>query len=145
MPIQIRKVRPGDGKAVFEVNARAFGRDAEPKVVDLFRMNCPERISLVAEDGGKIFGHILFTPAWIESGQNTVTGMGLAPLAVDPECQRKGMGIAMAEAGLAKFCAAGVHSLSWLGIPVIIQNSDSRKPRSMTSGANMKRCRMRLS
>jgi putative acetyltransferase len=117
MPIQIRQERPGDEKGVFEANFRAFGRDTESKVIDLLRINCPERTSLVAEDGGKITGHILFTPAWIASEQNTVAGMGLAPLAVDPECQRKGIGSALVEAGLAELRTAGVPFLVVVGHP----------------------------
>jgi putative acetyltransferase len=117
MPIQIRKERPGDEKAVFEVNFHAFGRDAESKIIDLLRINCPERTSLVAVDGGKITGHILFTPARIACGQNTATGMGLAPLAVDPECQRKGIGTALLEAGLTELRAAGVPFIAVVGHP----------------------------
>ena len=117
MPVQIRKERPGDEKAVFDVNFRAFGQDAEPKVVDLLRINCPEGISLVAEDEGIIIGHVLFTPAWIESAPITVNGMGLAPLAVVPERQRQGVGTALTEAGLAELRAAGVPFVVVVGHP----------------------------
>jgi predicted N-acetyltransferase YhbS len=37
MPLPIRRERPGDEKAVFEVNVRAFSREAEAKIVDLLR------------------------------------------------------------------------------------------------------------
>src|SRR4030042_1118416 len=33
MPVQIRKERPGDEKAVYDVNFRAFGQDAAPQGV----------------------------------------------------------------------------------------------------------------
>ncbi|MGB7539892.1 MAG: N-acetyltransferase [Anaerolineales bacterium] len=117
MPIQIRKERPGDEKSVFEVNSCAFGRDAEPKVVDQLRINCPEGISLVAEVDRKIVGHILFTPAWIETEQKTVHGMGLAPLAVAPECQRMGVGTALIQAGIEELRAADTPFIVVLGHP----------------------------
>ncbi len=117
MPVQIRKERPGDEKAVFDVNFRAFGRDAEPKIVDALRKNCPKGISLVAEEEVKIVGHILFTPAWIETAHKTVRGMGLAPLAVAPECQRKGIGSALIKAGIEALRASGTPFIVVLGHP----------------------------
>jgi putative acetyltransferase len=117
MPIHIRKERPGDEKAVFDVNYRAFGQDPEPKAVDALRKNCPEGISLVAEEEGKIIGHILFTPAWIETAQKTVHGMGLAPLAVAPECQRKGVGTALIQSGIEELRAADTPFIVVIGHP----------------------------
>jgi putative acetyltransferase len=117
MPIQIRKERPGDEAAVFDVNFRAFGRDAEPKIVDELRKNCPDGISLVAEERGKIVGHILFTPAWIDASPMPVHGMGLAPLAVAPECQRRGIGSALIQAGIEALRASGTPFIVVLGHP----------------------------
>ncbi|MBN2086567.1 MAG: N-acetyltransferase [Anaerolineales bacterium] len=117
MPIHIRRERPGDEKAIFDVNFLAFGQDAEPKVVDRLRGNCPEGVSLVAEDEGLLVGHILFTPAWIESGRTTVRGMGLAPLAVVPKRQRQGIGTALTGTGLSELDAAGVPYVVVIGHP----------------------------
>ncbi len=117
MPVQIRKERPVDEKAVFDVNFRAFGQDAEPKIVDALRMSCPEGVSLVAEEQGKIVGHILFTPAWIETAPEPLNGMTLAPLAVAPECQRKGIGSALVQAGIEAVRASGTPFIVVLGHP----------------------------
>ena len=117
MPIQIRKELPGDEKAVFDVNFRAFGQEAEPKIVDELRKNCPEGVSLVAEEQGKIVGHILFTPVWIETASKQVNGMGLAPLAVAPEYQRKGIGSALIKAGTEALRASGTPFIVVLGHP----------------------------
>ncbi len=117
MPIQIRKERPGDEKAVFDVNFRAFGQDAEPKIVDELRKNCPEGVSLVAEEQGKIVGHILFTPARIETASKPVHGMTLAPLAVAPEYQRKGIGSALIEAGIETLRTSEIPFIVVLGHP----------------------------
>jgi putative acetyltransferase len=100
MTFSIRSERTGDEQAIYAVNCRAFGRDAEPKIVDALRSSCPEGISLVAERDGRIVGHILFTPAWIEGEKGKTDGMGLGPMAVLPEHQGKGIGSALVRAGL---------------------------------------------
>ena len=70
----IRREQPGDEAQIYDVNLRAFGRVAEPEVVDMLRKSCPEGVSLVAEEGGRIVGHILFTPAVIEGDGCRVIG-----------------------------------------------------------------------
>ena len=45
-------------------------------------------LALVAEDNGKILGHIMFTAVTV--GDHT--GLALAPLSVHPEAQRQGIG-----------------------------------------------------
>ena len=64
------------------------------------RKNCPENISLVAEINEKFVGHILFTPVTINSNQNELKGMGLAPISVFPEFQNKGIGSKLISFGL---------------------------------------------
>jgi len=48
-------------------------------------------LSLVAENNGKLAGHIMFSEAIV--GEDTV--LVLAPLSVSPECQRQGVGTAL--------------------------------------------------
>jgi putative acetyltransferase len=91
----IRKEQPGDERQVHEVNVLAFEREAEAEVVDLLRKNCPEGVSLVAEEDRRVVGHILFTPAILEGEDKQVIGTGLAPMAVLPEYQGKGIGSAL--------------------------------------------------
>ena len=96
----IGRERLGDEKQIHEVNARAFGREVEANIVDQLRQNCSEALSLVAEEDGKIIGHILFTPAIIETEGEPIVGTHLAPLAVLPEYQRRGIGSALVKAGV---------------------------------------------
>ena len=113
----IRREQPGDEAQIYDVNLRAFGRVAEPEVVDMLRKSCPEGVSLVAEEGGRIVGHILFTPAVIEGDGCRVTGAGLAPLAVVPEYQRQGVGSALVEVGLEEMKRAGQPFVVLVGHP----------------------------
>jgi putative acetyltransferase len=98
--ISIRKEQIGDEEQIRIVNTRAFGQPAEAEVVDALRKDCLESVSLVALDGEKMVGHILFTPAVIEAEEKEIVGMGLAPLAVLPEFQRQGIGSKLIRAGL---------------------------------------------
>lgn len=96
----VREERPEDIPAVRRVNALAFGRPQEADLVDALRRSCPDALSLVAEDESRVIGHILFTPAVVDSGGTRTRGMGLAPMAILPDRQRDGIGSALVEHGL---------------------------------------------
>lgn len=98
--ITIRLEKPEDIPSVRIINERAFRQPAEADIVDKLRQNCPEALSLVAEDEGYILGHILFTPVTVETDEKSIQGMGLGPMAVLPERQREGIGSIMVEYGL---------------------------------------------
>ena len=88
--IGIREEQPQDIEAISALNVWAFGQTQEADLVDKLRQNCNNLLSLVAVMQNQVVGHILFSPATIESRQRTVHGMALAPMAVLPECQRQG-------------------------------------------------------
>jgi len=113
----IRAEEPGDAPAVREVVERAFGRSLEADLVDELRRACREGLSLVAEDDGVVVGHILFTPATVSAPNGTVTGMGLAPIAVVPARQGRGIGAALVEHGSGLLRAAGYPFIVVLGHP----------------------------
>ncbi len=68
-------------RVIHELNATAFGTDAEAKLVDALRAAGALTLSLVAETDGKIVGHIAFSPVVVSSAQRTSHGVGLAPMA----------------------------------------------------------------
>jgi putative acetyltransferase len=74
-------------------------------------------LSLVAERGGEVVGHILFSPVRIDSGGESVAAVGLAPMAVLPAQQRTGIGSALVRTGLAECRRAGHGSVVVLGHP----------------------------
>ena len=86
-----RAEKPEDASRVRIVNKLAFGQPTEADIVDRLRGSCADLVLLVAEDEAGV-GHILFTPAVIESHARRVVGMGLAPLAVTQDRQRQGIG-----------------------------------------------------
>ncbi len=95
-----RAETPADQAAVRRVNQLAFGTDDEANLVDALRDHASPYISLVAVEDGQIVGHIFFSPVTIESETSTFTAIGLAPMAVLPEYQRRGIGSALVGYGL---------------------------------------------
>jgi putative acetyltransferase len=98
--ILIRPEQPQDLADIRTVNERAFGQPQEANIVDKLRRSCEGLLSLVAAAEDRVVGHILFSPVVIESSGSMVHGMGLAPMAVLPEYQRKGIGSKLVRSGL---------------------------------------------
>jgi putative acetyltransferase len=103
MYFTIRPETPADYLAIKEVNDLAFERLDEGELVENLRKNPKfvKELSLVAETNEKIVGHILFFPIVIrpEAGKEKETIL-LAPLAVRPEFQKKGIGGKLIQEGL---------------------------------------------
>jgi len=72
----------------------------EANIVERLRENCPNLLSLVAIKADQTVGHLLFSPVRIEGNGKTISGMGLAPMAVLPEYQRRGIGSLLVQNGL---------------------------------------------
>jgi putative acetyltransferase len=111
----IRPERPDDASQIRHVNELAFGQPAEADLVDKLRKACADALSLVAEDGSAIVGHILFTPVVVE-GRLTL-GMGLAPMAVLPNRQRQGIGSQLVRQGLDTLRERGCPFVVVVGHP----------------------------
>jgi putative acetyltransferase len=94
--LKIRQETPGDAGAIRAVQLAAFGQPDEADLVDALRDSGDAVLSVVAEDHGRIVGHVLFSrlTIHIESDQ-IVPALALAPMAVAPERQRQGIGSAL--------------------------------------------------
>lgn len=88
----IRQEKPEDIDDIHALNELAFGQPQEANIIDKLRINCDNLLSLVAIENEKVVGHILFSPVTIEGQHGVIRGMGLAPMAVLPEMQHKGIG-----------------------------------------------------
>jgi putative acetyltransferase len=96
--IEIRKEEPRDREAIRQLNLAAFDNGPEAALVDRLRALCEQYLAFVAVEDGVVVGHLLFSPVTVE-GSNVV-GMGLAPMAVLPSHQRKGIGSLLVRHGL---------------------------------------------
>jgi putative acetyltransferase len=110
----IRPEEASDVAAIYAVHASAFPTDAEARLVDTLRAAGRLSVTLVAEDGGRIVGHVAFSPV---SLAGAAAGLGLAPLAVTPDRQRTGIGGRLVRAGLAAAANAGAQFVVLLGHP----------------------------
>lgn len=118
MGIVIREERAGDEDAVREVNRQAFGGEGEGKLVDGLREGRYARVSLVAEVEGTVVGHILFSEVRIVRNDGGVMEvLSLAPMAVMPGWQRKGVGTALVREGLSVCRERGFRAVVVLGHP----------------------------
>jgi putative acetyltransferase len=71
----------------------------------------------VAVKQNQIVGHILFSPIEIKSKETSVQGMGLAPMAVLPEFQRRGIGTDLVREGIKRLTGRGCPFVIVLGHP----------------------------
>lgn len=120
----IRKEIPSDYDRVFELTTKAFetmpfSEGNEDKLVVRLRNASafiPE-LSLVAELGGQLVGHILFTPLVVDNGQEQFQSLVLGPVSVLPEFQKQGIGSQLILAGHQKAKELGFQSVILIGHP----------------------------
>ena len=110
----VRDEEQRDWAAVHAVNASAFETPAEANLVDALREQAHPIVSLVAVEAETVVGHIMFSPVSL-SGHPDLHIMGLAPMAVIPEYQRKGIGSALVRAGLDRCKQLGFGAVVVLG------------------------------
>lgn len=113
----IRPERAEDAAVVREVNLTAFGGAIEAYIVDKLRARGAITLSLVAVDGGKIVGNILFSPVTIESAGRDAAAVGLGPVAVLPSHQKRGIGARLIRVGIEECRRLGHKAVVILGHP----------------------------
>jgi putative acetyltransferase len=117
--MHIREAVETDLNQVLSIERLAFGCEKEADLVrELLRDPSAEPlISLLAFDKERAVGHILFTTAHLSSPQDAPAIVILAPLAIVPDCQKKGIGGKLIENGLALLSKSGVDLVFVLGHP----------------------------
>lgn len=117
MNIQIREATEKDRPKIYDVEYRAFNEPDEAIFADelLDDPTAQPITSLLAFDGDQPVGHILFTKARLENYEEQLSISILAPLAIVPEYQKKGIGGQLIRAGLEILKAQQVDLVFVLG------------------------------
>jgi len=120
LKVIIRHEMASDIEAITAVTQAAFenhpiSNHTEQFIVKALRAACALTISLVAEMGGNVVGHIAFSPVTISDGSPEWYGLG--PISVAPARQRQGIGKALMHEGLARLRALGADCCVLVGDP----------------------------
>ncbi len=116
MPSEVRPAAEGDAAAIRRVHESAFPTGAESRLVEALSAADRLLVSLVAQVGERVVGHIAFSPVTVIGG-DVPGGVGLAPVAVLPEHQGAGIGSGLIRAGLDRSKADGHTFAVVLGEP----------------------------
>ena len=95
---RIRPEAPQDLGGIHELLTHTFGSPDQAELVQALRDGGDLALSLVAEARGKIIGHAALSPIMAER-----PALALAPLAVLPQMQGRGIGSALVRAALSAF------------------------------------------
>ena len=120
--MKIRRSIDSDRAAIEAIHRSAFGQDQGEEIVELVNAMFDDDstrplLSLVAENGVGLAGHILFSAVRIQPGNQQVSARILAPLAVASDFQGAGVGAALIREGLQLLAEAGVDLVFVLGHP----------------------------
>lgn len=115
--IAIRSERREDSAAVIAINERAFAGTDESGLVEAIKQSGRPVISLIACSSGTPVGHIFFSPIQIRSEGPTIATLALAPMAVLPAFQRRGIGTLLVEAGIKECARQGCQVVVVVGHP----------------------------
>ncbi|MDF3606019.1 GNAT family N-acetyltransferase [Paracoccus sp. DMF-8] len=109
---RIRPEAAQDQTGIRAVHGRAFGGDAESRLVDRLRDDGDLTLSLVADANGQTIGHLALSPITAPDAGRPV--LALAPVAVEPRLHGRGIGAALIRAAIE---AVPGHIITVLGDP----------------------------
>ena len=94
-----------------------MGHNGEAQLVRELHADRDVVCSLVAEVDGALIGHVLFSQMAVEADGFPLRAAGLAPVAVRPQAQHKGVGAALIRNGLQQLAGDGFQISFVLGHP----------------------------
>jgi putative acetyltransferase len=115
----IRQTNDQDLDTIISVHESAFGQNDEALLMANL-LNDPSavpRLSLMAVVDGLPAGHVLFTRAIVSGAEAGITASILAPLAVIPEIQGRGLGGELIRTGLRQLTDNDTDLVFVLGYP----------------------------
>lgn len=120
MSLIIRAECAADQAAIADLTEQAFrdhpySQQTESFIIAALRRAGALSLSLVAEQGGEVVGHLAFSPAGFSGGSEDWYLIG--PLSVRPDLQRQGLGSALMRAGMAQLQADGAQGFALVGEP----------------------------
>lgn len=117
--IVIRPETSADHSAIHRVTLLAFGQEEEARLVDRLRTssNFIPELSLVALENNRVVGHILFSHIAIRTAKGEIPALSLAPMAVLPEYQNRGIGSMLVRTGIEKVRELGHRIVVVVGHP----------------------------
>jgi putative acetyltransferase len=89
----VRAETADDVASTQEVVAAAFGDEPVAGLLEGLRVSSAWRgLSYVAEDEGRVVGHVSFSRGWLDAPRRLVEVLVLSPLSVHPGAQGRGVG-----------------------------------------------------
>ncbi|MFZ5672287.1 MAG: GNAT family N-acetyltransferase [Pseudomonadota bacterium] len=107
--------RPEQRAQVLALNRLAFKGEEEVRIIEALARGDLVVLSLVTLEDGKVTGHILFSRLEAAVDGRPVKAVALAPMAVLPDHQNKGIGSALVRRGLDLLTARGFEAVIVLG------------------------------
>lgn len=115
--IEIREETRADIRRVREVNDAAFGRSDEGRLVERLRDENLIAASIVAIENDQIVGNAVFSRLSVEGLEEPPSLLALAPVAVTPDYQSRGIGSRIVRYGLAVCAQRDYAGVLVLGDP----------------------------
>ncbi|MGB5422421.1 MAG: N-acetyltransferase [Desulfobacterales bacterium] len=131
----IRNELESDFEAISAVTKAAFENHPHSKHTEQFIVNALRAanaltVSLVAEIGGKVVGHIAFSPVTISDGSQNWYGLG--PVSVLPKFQKQGIGKSLIHEGLSMLKALEAKGCVLVGDPNYYERFGYKKLPDLT-------------
>jgi putative acetyltransferase len=122
--IRIRALEPADMETADTVTQEAFeaqfGTITEISLIGKLRQQEPGAFELVAESHGEVVGHIILSPVRVVDAAGAAEHgliMGLGPMSVRPDLQRRGIGADLVHAALCEAWDRDALAVVVLGHP----------------------------
>ena len=115
--VRIRAMTAQDADGVRAVVAAAFVDEPEVVALQDALAARADNHGWVAEQEGRVVGHVGLTRCWIDAEPRLVEALVLSPLSVAPQAQRRGVGTALVAAAVAGADADGAPAVFLEGDP----------------------------
>lgn len=113
----VRAAAAADGPAIRAVLLSAFPTAAEADLVERLEKGGDVVIELIAEKNGTAVGYVLLSRITAVGDEGQLQALGLAPVAVLPDCQGLGIGTDLIDQAIAGARGLGTEIIFVLGDP----------------------------